>query len=92
MYLDVAALWQQGVFESAKGAVEALGDMHLNRKKVAAVQRVMDTSDKKTFQDVPAEFLCGRTHRGLLNETQKQDLLTHVQVMQKSNTVFTKQD
>lgn len=92
MYVDVVALLRLGVFDSAAAAERSLTDFSINRKKVGAVCKWLQNHGNEVPTDCPPDFTAGKAHQGALTLQQKKDLLTHVQVMQKSNCVFTSKD
>eukprot|EP00438_Fugacium_kawagutii_P030623 Skav219539 [mRNA] locus=scaffold556:10452:14270:- [translate_table: standard] len=92
MYLDVVSLLQAKQLESVLAAEKEFAAWHVNRKKLSAVKLWAEQKNTLMFDDVPAEFATGRSQKGMLTLQQKQDLLTHVQVMQMSNTRFSKKD
>ena len=92
LYVDVVVLLRLGVFPSAVAAEQELSDWSVNRKKISAVSKSLSESGNEVPLEVPAEFSAGQAHRGALTLQQKKDLLTHVQVMQRSNCVFTSKD
>ena len=92
LYIDVVVLLRQGVFKNALDAETKLGEFHINRKKLAKVQTWWGENAESDLKEVPVQFLSGRTHKGTLTPAQKRDVLKHVEVMQRSNCVFSSKD
>ena len=92
LYADIVSLVRLRVFDTALAAEQALKEYCVNRKKISNVQKWLEANGNTLPEEVPPEFCARKVHKGVLTLKQKEDLLTHVKVMHRSNCVFTSRD